>query len=217
MTSLTMSGQLSVHQRLDVLRLTAQKRKRITGQIGRKFRVVSRKRLREQKNINGTSWTKRAGKSKRKMLRGLSKRMVVRADANKVDVGFNNASTGRIAKQQQEGMSETFTAAKAARAYGTPPADAPATRPQAKRLRALDYKIRRGNGKGWKKATLNWITSNLSSAQAGVIIRSMSNEPSKSQWAIHLPARSFLGATQHDINTMVQTVVDQTINATHSA
>ena len=51
-------------------------------------------------------------------------------------------------------------------------------------------------GKGWKKATLKWITTNLSQQQAGLILRTLRDEESKTRWTIQLPERSFLGQNQ---------------------
>lgn len=207
------SGQINVRDRVALLRLSPQRRKRITGQIGRKVRVASRKRLRTQKNMDGTTWQDRSSKSKRKMLRGLSKRMVVRSNEEQTQVMFNHRRTARIAQQHQFGIDEQFTKRKAARLYGQRSGDDPATRRQAKRLRELNYRVRRHTGNGWKRATIKWITENLSINKAGVIIRSMSHKQTVSQWTIPVPKRSFLGANQTEINDIIQTVFNQTIHA----
>jgi len=206
------SGHLGVKKTLQLLQQTPAKRKRILGQVGRKVRVASRQRLRQQRDINGRPWAPRKSQSKRKMLRGLSKRMAVYSDPKKVDITFDNGVVGKIARAQQEGIATGMTAQKMQRIHGEPDYGAPATRSQAKALRAEGYKIRRANGKGWKNATLKWITENLTIGQAGIILRLMRDKASTSSWVIPLPARSFLGASEKDVNAMVDTIFENTLN-----
>lgn len=217
------AGQLEAKQRLALIGLPAAKRKRVLSLVGRKVRVSSRKRIRDQRDIQGRSWAPRkntgehgsAGKRKRskKMLRGLSRLMITRPSAEKVDITFASPVVGKIAKAHQEGISEIMTAEKMRRLHGQPDYTANATRKQAKGLREEGFKIRRENGKGWKKPSLKWITENLSLGQAGAILRSMRDKKSKSSWEIPLSDRSFLGASDSEIKSLVNEIFDQTIRA----
>ncbi|MGH1374405.1 MAG: phage virion morphogenesis protein [Cellvibrionaceae bacterium] len=204
---------LTVKQKLQLLKLPAAKRKRLNGQMARKVRVQSRKRLREQRGLDGQPWEKRKGRSRRKMLRGYSKLLRARgtAAAGIVDIKTGAASSG--ARAHQDGIASTMTASKMAKIHGEPDYSAPATRTQAKSLKAEGYKRPRAKGKGKSKATIKWIVENLTVGQAGQILRSMRDAPDKQSWIIQLPARSFLGATEKEIEGMVQTVFNQTVNA----
>ncbi len=219
MVRLDIAGQLNVRQRLDLLALPAARRKRLLGQVGRKVRVATRKRLRAQQGIVGRPWAPRQktednnGKANRKMLRKLGKHLTVTSTAAQTVIGFNNPVVGRIAREQQEGFHEIMTAEKMQRQHGQPDYGAPATRNQARSLREEGYKIRRANGKGWKQPSLRWITDNLTLGQAGLILRLMREKVGKHRWVNRLPARPFLGASEQDINGMVQTVFEQTIRA----
>jgi len=213
MIRLDVTGQLKLKQRLALLTLPAAKRKRLLGQLGRKIRTESRKRLRAQRDIKGHAWAPRKNKSTRKMLRGLSKHMVVYPSAKAVDITFKNGLVGRIARKQQEGIDEVMTREKMQRLHGQPDYQAAATRNQAKALRAAGYQINRAGGKGKKTPTLKWVVENLTVGQAGLILKTLQGTSTKSRWVISLPARSFLGANKKNINEMVQTIFDNTINA----
>lgn len=205
------SGHIGIKATLQLLQLPAAKRKRILAQVGRKVRVASRKRLRTQRDINGRSWAERKSKSKRKMLRGMSKRMAVYSSVNKVDITFDNALVGRVAREHQEGINQAMSAGKMQRIHGTPDYSAAATRNQAKALRTAGYKIKRAGGKGYKRPTLKWVVENLTQGKAGLILKKLSGTTSKKNWVIPLPARPFLGASKKDIDTMVETIFKNTV------
>jgi phage gpG-like protein len=207
------TGQLNVKQRVELLKMPPAKRKRLSGQLARKIRVNTRRRLREQKDIKGRSWAARKGKNRRKMMRGLSKRLTAKGTSQAGTVSFDNALVGSIARAQQEGVTEVMTAAKMQKIHGEPDYDGPATRAQAKALRAEGYKIRKKSGKGYKNATVKGITETLTLGQAGIILRMMRDKEHKTSWVIPLPARPFLGASEKEIKDMVQTVFNKTINA----
>ncbi len=206
MLTVDVASGLNASQRLQLIAMPPAKRRRVLANIGRKVRVASRKRLRTQRDIQGKKWQGRQSGKSRKMLRGISKRMVVLSNSSQTDVTFKHTKTGRIAYAQQYGIAQEMTAAQAAKQYGTPDYKAPASASQAKALRNAGYKIRRKRGKGWKSPTLKWITQNISNGQAGFILRLLRDETPKKSWTINLPARSFLGATQNDINAMAQTL-----------
>ena len=210
MINTSVAGHLNMQQQMQLLMMPAAKRKRITGQVVRRVKSASRKRLRQQKSLDGSQWPGRG--SKRKMLGKLGRNLTTRYNAEQGVARFASITTGRIAYQQQHGVQEVFTPAKAKKRYGTPDYDAPATRRQARALKAAGYMVRRAGGRPYKP-TIGWITENMKQGQAGLILRIMRDEQPATSWVIPLPARSFLGADEADINTMVQTIFNQTINA----
>lgn len=135
------------------------------------------------------------------MLRGLSKRMKVYASG---DMGKVYWSGGRVAAKHQHGHTEEWDASKAEKRNRSGKSqDDPATRRQAKRLRELGYRIRRG--RGWKRPTLKYITENMTIGHAGAVIRALKGS-SKDKWQVHLPARSFLGVTDTDEDVLLDTL-----------
>ena len=89
----------------------------------------------------------------------------------------------------------------------------PATRKQARKLRELGFKRRRGKGwrgNRWMQPSLKWIEANMSIAQAGLIIRILGDAP-KEHWTTVLPSRAFLGATVAEQAEMVDVLASQII------
>lgn len=213
MISLDMHGQLAVKQQIELLKLNPKKRKRINGQMGRKVRVLSRKRLREQKGLNGRAWEPRKARDKgqsKKMMRKTGRGLVTYYTADSAVITLKSTKHGRIAYAQQHGIGETFTASRAKSQYGEPDYQAPATKKQARALRDAGYKRRRENGKGWVKPSLTWIAENLKLGQAGLILRILRDEQTtKNSWVIKLPERSFLGVTEQEIKQLVQSTMKE--------
>lgn len=212
MLRVDVNGQLNALQRLKLLRMPPAKRRRLLNLMGNQVRKSSRARIRQQKNINGQPWAPRKD-GRRKMLRGLGKDLRVYASDKSVSVTYANRLTGSIAKAQQEGITETFTAEQAAKKYGEPDYNAPATTKQARALKEQGFTVKRKTGKGRKKATQKWIKQNLTLGQAGAILRDMRDRESKKSWVIKLPPRAFLGASASDVKQYVQTIFNETLNA----
>ena len=82
-----------------------------------------------------------------------------------------------------------------------PQADKPALPRQAKRLRALGYKTRKG--KRWVKPSSKQIMETMSMAQAGLLIRKLKDTPSKRTWTIDIPGRVFLGVSNDEFNQII--------------
>lgn len=183
-------GSEKVLQQLTLLTLPDRKRRRILRGAGRIVRRESRKRLREQRDLQGRRFQQRADGKKARMLRKLGKHLQVHTNANNAKVTFASNLVGKIASAHQHGHSFEKTAkdmaARDKESTGL------ATRRQAIALREVGYKIRRAKGKGWKKPSLKWITQNLSKAQAGLVLRILKDD-NKQRWKIEIPQRSFLG------------------------
>lgn len=213
MITVDVQGQLSVQRKLKLLQLPPAKRKRLLGQVARKVRTTSRRRLRSQQGLDEGKWAPRKDGRKQKMLRKLGRKMIASADEKSGRVGFSDGVAGRIARAHQDGIDEVMTAERMRKIHGEPDYSAPATTAQAKALRAEGYKARKKSGKGYRIASIREIKETLSLGQAGIILRLMRDSDSKQSWVIPLPDRSFLGATENEINDMVNTVFDQTIRA----
>ena len=204
----TVSGAKKIRRQLSVLKMSDAERAKKHKLLAREVQKNSKRRIRLQRSLNGGSFAKRKGSSRKKMLRGLSRKLIAYSDADNGTITYSNRLTGSIAKAHQEGIAQVMTASKARAIYGVADKDLPATRKQAKALRAEGYKIRRKGSKGYKPATLKWIRENLTQDKAGVILRLMRDEKSLSQWTIPLPARPYLGATPQESDAMATFIFD---------
>lgn len=205
-------GQLSVKKRLQLMTLPGPKRRRILSQMGRQLQRAARKRIQQQRNVDGSPWQARKDGSGRKMMRRLGRKMYYKATPDFTEISFQGHA-GSIARYQQEGFRQSVAASPALAKKGQPSYDENASKRQAKALRDAGYKIRRKGTRGWRKPSLKWVQENLKRGQAGLIIKILRDQASKASWQINLPSRSFLGATPHEINQFVNTIFDNTINA----
>jgi hypothetical protein len=205
-----LTGAKNLKRQLSILTMPPAERQRKNKILARKAMSFSKKRVRFQRGLDGMPWAPRKSRSKKKMLKGLSREMKAFATADTGTVAYKSYVTGKIAREQQEGINKVFTKAKAQQRYGKPNYDAQATTSQAKALRNEGYKIRRNKGKGYKKATLKWIKENMTLGQAGVILRSMRDSEKKTSWVIPLPARSFLGANAGEREQMMDFIFNDT-------
>ncbi|MFS1525814.1 phage virion morphogenesis protein [Microbulbifer sp. 2304DJ12-6] len=211
--TLDLSGHLTLRRQLQLLALKPAQRRRLAATLGRKVRVYSRKRLRAQKDLNNRAWAVRSKprSGKRKLLRGMSKRMRLHSDTRGAEVGYTANVTGKIAYAHQHGVPETWNAAKAHKLRGKPDYEAPATRRQARALKREGYVVRRKGGKK-KKPTMRWITEHVTLGQAGLVLKQMrEGGQSKTSWVIPLPERSFLGADGREIEALTNTIFDEAL------
>lgn len=204
------SGHLRLRQQLQLLKLSPARRQRLGGTLARKVRIYSRRRLRQQSDLDGKAWEARKS-GKKKMLRGLSKRMGAKGDHGGGKVFFTDRSTGQVAYAQQHGVPEAWSAEKAEKVYGKPDYRGPCTRRQARALKQEGYKVRMAGGRR-KKPTMKWMLENLTLGQAGLILRTIRDDlnPKKS-WVVELPARSFLGVEPRELDELASLIFDETI------
>ena len=107
-------------------------------------------------------------------------------------------SAGLIGAVHQEGAAIPMSAEKMPRPDQR---GKPALMSQAKRLRALGYRV-------WKKgryvkASSRQIMESMSMAQAGLLIKKLRGKPTKSTWTIDIPARVFLGVSDTEFNKIL--------------
>lgn len=200
------NGLAKLKKQFDVLFLSQKQRRAIHAGAGKLVKKSSQQRIQQQRDLRGKPFTPRKNKARKKMLRGLKKRIVVIADQKKADITFRNGITGRIAREQQDGVDRQMSVTQLRGKQGAPNYDGPATRKQAKALRAEGYKVKRAGGRGHKTPTVKWITENLTLGQAGLITQLLRGGSKKQRWTIPLPARSFLGATKKEIDRLLDDV-----------
>ena len=200
--------QLSVlREALASLDLPPRKRQRLLWRLAKYGLVAAAKRnVRNQAEPDGTPWPGRKTKRKGKMLRNMPKLLHIREmpelDAVRIYLqggGYRNGESpvpaGVVGYAQQNGM--TARVSRSGRT-GQAVAGKMATKAQAKKLRALGYRVRKGAR--WKKPTFAEITASMPYAQAGLLIRKLSGQAVKTSWTIDLPARAFLGMSDDEFN-----------------
>ncbi|NIB44779.1 hypothetical protein HBA55_34685 [Pseudomaricurvus alkylphenolicus] len=194
----------------DMLKLPPIKRKRILGQVMRKVRTASRKRIREKKDLDGKPWAPRKKKRKgtKKGFRNFGRSLQTYYSEDKGRVDLSKRWLSGVAFLHQKGHRETVRASQIKRRRKTEEANTMATRRMGKALLALGYKIRRENGKGWKRPSLRWITENLTQRKAGILMTILGEEDKAQSWVTELPARSFLGASDDDVDALATTIMD---------
>lgn len=213
-------GYLGVREQLALLSLPPQLRRRLLNNVTKRVRTMSRKRVRDQQNLDGSPFEARKGsaKGKKKMEAGLAKLMVVtRVSADEAELGWKNALTRWVAAQQHHGVSERRTAAQMRRWNKTPPGLA-ATDKQAKRLRRLGFRVRQAGKKTLTRPSVAWIQEHVNYAKAGLLIRILDDERSEStgaqSWEITLPKRQFIGVnTDRDTSLLVSQVLQQILHS----
>lgn len=203
-------GQLDVKKRLKLMALPPAKKRKVMVQIGKRLHKEVRRRLRTNTDVDGKPFAPRSDKDKGKMFKKMGRMAYYKSTDSYTEISFKGLA-GAIAREHQEGLQMTYTAYMAQRDYGRPDYDAPATRKQAKALRDAGYRIKRK--KKWQVPSLMWITKNIKLGQAGLIIKTLRDQASKTSWKIDLPSRSFVGASRHEIWQLVNIIFNETINA----
>ena len=189
------------------LELPQKKRQRLIWRLA-KYGVIpaAKRNVRNQQSPDGTPWQGRKTRRRGKMLRNLPNLLHIKEmpeiEAVRLYLqgggyrnGQNPVPAGVIGYAQQEGMKTTVRARNASRPIAP---GKMATLKQAKRLRKLGYRVKKG--KRWRKPPFKEITETMGFAQAGLLIRKLSGKPVKTAWTIDLPARPFVGMSDDDFN-----------------
>lgn len=212
---MSIQGQLNAEQlkalraKLKDLELPQKKRQRLLWRIAKYGVIVASKRnIRKQSNPDGEAWQGRHGNYRKKMLRNMPKMMHIREMPEKEMVriylsggnyrnGNKQVDAGIVGYSQQNGMTAKISRKSAQDSNISQGAqDKKATPKQAKKLRALGYKVKKG--KRWKKPALKEITENMLFFQAGALIRKLSGKSPQSSWEVDIPSRVFLGISDED-------------------
>ena len=217
---LDVRGLLNVDAQLALLDLSPQLRRRLLNNVTKRVRSMSRKRVREQQNLDGSPFAERKGsaKGKKKMEAGLAKLLqVTRVSSDEAELGWKNALTRWVASQQHNGATERRTAAQMKRWNKVPPGIA-CTDKQAKRLRRLGFRTRQKGKKTLTRPSAAWIQEHVNYAKAGLLIRILNDEKTETSgaqsWDITLPKRQFLGVeTGSETRELVNQVFQQILNS----
>lgn len=204
-------SRLKLSEQLSVLDMTPGQRKKLTRTIARDVRSLARRNVRMQKTVDGSLMAKRANsRNKRKMLRGLAKTMIAFSRNNDTAVvTWKDRRNASIAYRQHHGSRSRMTARKAAQHQSTVKPGDRATRDQAKALLKKGYRqpIRKKNGgSSTKRVSQRWIMDNLTMRQAGYALQILTNNPKRQSWSIKLPARPFLGTSDHQASNFRQQI-----------
>ena len=213
-------GYLGIREQLALLSLPPQLRRRLLNNVTKRVRTMSRKRVRDQQNLDGSPFEARKGeaKGKKKMEAGLAKLMnVTRVSSDEAELGWRSALTSWVAAQQHNGVSERRTAAQMKR-WNNVPSGLAATEKQAKRLRRLGFKVRQEGKKSLSRPSVAWIQEHVNYAKAGLLIRILGDEKAESNgaqsWEITLPKRQFIGvSTERDTGLLLNQVLQQILNS----
>lgn len=217
MLTSNLTGDDRLLRQIRLLSLSGSRKKKLNTKLGREIVKVSRARIRQQKTVDGNSFAKRKSGKKKKLLTRIMRNAKVYAGSKSAKVTWADNKTGKIATAHQKGHTETNTAAKVTRQRGQPDYDAQATKEQAKALISAGYKRPTGKYKSGKKkgqvkssrVSQKWITENMTIGQAGLVLRMLRGEPSKSSWQVKTPERPFLGANKSDVKQMANMVIDE--------
>lgn len=200
-------------RQLQLLQMSPNRRQRLVARVAKKVVQDSKKRVREQRDLQGNHYADRyrpRTHDRRKMLSRLVKELkIINADSNSATAGFRSPVAGRIAADQQYGKTTTVSAAS----FGGRSADSynkKATRQQARALIDAGFKIRM-NGRARKSPSIKYIVEHYTQGQAGSALkrlREWAGEAAKTSWRTVLPARSFLGATAAEVRQHVEQIYD---------
>ncbi|MBA6058395.1 MULTISPECIES: phage virion morphogenesis protein [Pseudomonas] len=217
--ALDVRGMLEAESLLALLELPLAKRKRLLNNVSKRVRSLSRQRIRNQQNVDGTPFAPRKDttKGKKKMEAGLGKLLeVTRLSGEEAELGWRNALTRWVASQQHNGVSERRTASQM-RQWNKVPAGTAATPKQAKRLRQLGFKVQQPGKKAATRPSVAWIQQHMNYARAGLLIRILDTKRTATSgaqsWEISLPARQFLGASNSETSELVNLVLRQILNS----
>ncbi|EOV0286228.1 hypothetical protein ACOIP5_005269 [Salmonella enterica] len=191
--------------------LPPAKRQRLLQRIAKRGVIPAAKRhVREQKNVDGSSFAKRRY-GNRSLLKGIPKFLKVHDMPSVASVRIYAAgrsyrqphssreiSVGAVGYIQSHGVTFTVNASQMKTDAMQKASKEPCTRRQAIRLRKLGYTVRGKKEGTRRKPSTADIQASLQKGQAGVIIRSMEGRPSKNTWSITIPPRQFLGVSNEE-------------------
>ncbi|PSW14413.1 virion morphogenesis protein [Photobacterium rosenbergii] len=202
--------RLNFEEKLALLAMPPKKRFWILKTLGRWERANARRRISQQRDVKGRALKPRQNRKKGKILRRMGKGLEPYVkNANRLELTWKNKLTGRIAARHHAGQTQKVTAAQMRKRWGKPNYKASCTKGQARKLRELGYTVPRKSGKGRKKPSLRYIMQSVSHGQAGLLIREMTNQPSKQSWSIPLAERQILGSREKDVNRQLIKIMEQ--------
>jgi len=225
MLNIRLTGDDVLKRQIRALMLPPAKRKRIHRAVGRKVISTARQNISQQKTLDGSPMKRRQRDGKKALQKiAKGKRLKAYVGPNKVTVTWPNNLTGKIARAQQEGVSETVTArsmVKRERRFGEQNYSDPATKEQARALIKAGYKrptgrkYKSGAKKGrakTRRVSAQWIENNMKFGQAGVLLRQLENNRPKQSWQIKTPPRPFFGMSRQQVVTLSDQLMNDILN-----
>lgn len=200
-------------ERLRLIQLPAEQRKRYLRRMLGKARSLARKNVKAQREVDGGSFVPRQEKkkakwgtaSKNKIKKGKllwnlakAKLLNIRVDDYEASIRYQNPVTGKIAARHQYGLAEKFQVKKIIYPFGVDPRKRrrPAfkggcTIHQACMMYRMAF-VYRGMRPGWR-----WIMKNIPKAKAGYILEDLMKKAKygTAPEIMKAPARPFLGMT----------------------
>jgi len=208
-----MQGDLKLMKQLQVLAMPPAKRKKFHREVTRLVIREARANTKAQRTVTGEAFAPRINKKKKKpLLKNVAKAKNLKAyvGPNSGKVTWPNSLSGKIARAQQEGHTETMTAGKMKKIRGVPDYDAPATKAQAKALLQAGFrrptgKYKSGVKKGQTKSrrvSSKWIMENMTLGKAALVLRILLDKKTKASWPVTVKARPFFGLRKADVNEL---------------
>lgn len=195
---------LSLKQQLQLLAIPKNKRIRLLKTLGRNVRAKARRNIKEQRTVTGQAFAPRASGKKNKMLKRMGKTLEPYVkNTNRLELKHKSVLAGRVAAMHQNGIDEQMTASRMTRIHGKPDYKGSSTRGQAKALAKEGYKIQRKNGKGYRKATIREIMTNVNQGQAMLVLKKLRGHSRKTRWIIPVKERPFLGDTPQAVQEQI--------------
>lgn len=185
-------------KKIAALQLNPAQRMQLNRRLGETVAQFSRDRISQQRTVNGSRFVPRK-RGKGAMLLGLRDRMQVVPSGSESKVSWRG---GRVAYAHQYGFTETMTA-KRLQEQERRFTRASVSQSQAVALLQSGYKRPDGT-----RPSTGWIRANLSSRQAGVMIRALRGAK-KQSWSVSVPARPFLGVNARDIHVLQAMVLNE--------
>lgn len=225
MITLKQSGGAKLLKQIAALNLPANKRKQWHRKMGRQVIKSARQNIKQQRTVDGQAF--KASKSGKRVLTKLArgKNLKVYAGPNTAKVTWPNSAVGKIARAQQEGHKQQYTAEKMQRQHGQPDYDAPATGDQAKALIKAGFKLNKGKYKSGKskgqaktrRVSQAWIKDNMTLGQAGLVLRMLLDKKAASSWQVETPARPFFGLNHREIKTLGDGFINEILSGVKTA
>lgn len=199
---------LRAKEQLELLMLDKKTRTRVLKEVGKYMTREAKKNIRAQRNPDGSPWAKRK-KGRRKMLRGLTKKLKhFQKDNNRTLVVGWPTRRGTVAlahhtgKAERSGLHQRFQQAKQTK---EPKKTDSATREQAKELRDLGFRLPpRGRQKRGNKPTLKFITQNMTVGEVAKLISELENKTPARKWEVERPERQLIGISSRRLGIIIK-------------
>lgn len=202
--SVTVTGLNELQRQLGQLQLTPAQKQELMLYLAKRVMADSKKHVLQQTDLNNSAFIPSKQRGHRMLLKLASQIAIKSLMPQSAVVGFALQTSALIAAKHQFGITDKGAAAD----FEKEPQngkDQPANKGIAMALSAAGFKT------GHSRATPAWIMANMTEGQAGYALRQLKawhGEQPKTSWDIPLPARSFLGATDNEVQQYVDDIMN---------